>query len=213
MTALKLPVPAWLHRAMTSDTAYDRFVDSLAESGASFTIDSGHETTTVALDGALVFFTRRGAFRGLVVRRDEPLTFSRRSCKMTAAGRNTMKTLILVVLAAVPFAVSGCAAARKPEPTIVTCGRAPTSYLTDADGVPNVGLYTCYRTDGLIAYRAQELTAEEKAAARAALQAAMPTPSPADPCSGKDGKEYTRCRILQKASKKAGSGLQPVGKP
>lgn len=73
MTTPKLPLPSWLHSAMMSDTAYDRFVDALATANdVYFSIETGPEIKTVTLDGAVVYFTNRGAFRGLVVNRQNP---------------------------------------------------------------------------------------------------------------------------------------------
>lgn len=111
-----------------------------------------------------------------------------------------MKTTMLAVLAAVTL--SACAGA-PPKPVASTCGRAPTSYLTNDAGVPTVAIFTCYRTDGLIAYEANNLTPEQIQAAAAALKAAQPNPSPADPCSDKSGIDYTVCRKSQHKQPKA----------
>jgi hypothetical protein len=101
---------------------------------------------------------------------------------------------MLAVLAAVTLAA--CAGA-PPKPVPATCGRAPSSYLTNEAGVPAVAIFTCYRTDGLVSYEARQLTPAQIQEAAAALTAAQPNPSPADPCSDKNGLAYTVCRKAQ----------------
>lgn len=107
---------------------------------------------------------------------------------------------IAAVLAITILTLTGCAHA-PAAPTITACGRAPSSYLTNDAGVPSVAIYTCYRTDGLVAYQGRQLTDYEVKQAKAALATGKSNPSSADPCADLSGKAYTSCRLGQSAGR------------
>lgn len=121
-----------------------------------------------------------------------------------------MKTLALAVLAAVAT-LSGCASA----PIAKTCSTAPSSYFTDSTGAAAIGIYHCYRSDGLMAYEARQLPPAPPApAAQPPAVAAKPAPNieMADPCSELDGAAYTACRAAKKIGRKT-KELTPVAAP
>jgi hypothetical protein len=116
-----------------------------------------------------------------------------------------MKNLMTLAVLAAAVQLAGC---RASAPLASTCQTQPSSFLTGDDGKPNAAIFPCYRADGVMTYQARPLTPDEVKSVTAALApAAAPKIDPAvgaaDPCSAKEGLDYTVCRKAQHRKPKA----------